>query len=276
MSRSRRESAILYAVVIVVIVILVFPLYWMFNTSLAPATRLRSFPPVFVQPEPTLAAYQSIFAERPIGVWLRNSAVVALSSTALSIFVSVLAGYSISRIRARGSQAIGIFFLMSRMLPSTLIIIPLFVSFRQLQLIGDLKSLVLAHATFITPFAVWMLKGYFDTIPAELEDAAMIDGCTPLSALIRVVLPLSAPGLAATTLYGFVLSWNDFVFARTFLVANQNAWTVNVGVASLKGEYLTEWNEIMAGSLIAMLPIVIAYLFLERFLVSGLTAGSSK
>lgn len=276
MSRSRRESAILYAVVIAVIVILVFPLYWMFNTSLAPATRLRSFPPVFVQPEPTLEAYQSIFSERPIGVWLRNSAVVAVTSTALSMFVSVLAGYSISRIRARGSQAIGLFFLMSRMLPSTLIIIPLFVSFRQLQLIGDLKSLVLAHATFITPFAVWMLKGYFDTIPAELEDAAMIDGCTPLSALLRIVLPLSTPGLAATTLYGFVLSWNDFVFARTFLVANQNAWTVNVGVASLKGEYLTEWNEIMAGSLIAMLPIVIAYFFLERFLVSGLTAGSSK
>ncbi len=276
MARSRRETVILYAVVFTVIIVLVFPLYWMINTSLAPATQLRRFPPVFVQPEPTFTAYESIFAERPIGVWLRNSAIVAVTSTALSMFVSVLAGYSISRIRARGSQAIGLFFLMSRMLPSTLIIIPLFVSFRQLQLIGDLKSLVLAHATFITPFAVWMLKGYFDTIPAELEDAAMIDGCTPLSALLRVVLPLSAPGLAATTLYGFVLSWNDFVFARTFLVANQNAWTVNVGVASLKGEYLTEWNVIMAGSLIAMLPIVLAYLFLERFLVSGLTAGSSK
>lgn len=276
MRRSRAESVILYAMVITVIVILVFPLYWMFNTSLAPSTRLRSFPPVFVQPEPSVAAYQHIFNERPIGIWLQNSAVAAVASTALSMFVSVLAGYSISRIRARGSQAIGLFFLMSRMLPSTLIIIPLFVSFRQLQLIGDLKSLVLAHATFITPFAVWMLKGYFDTIPAELEDAAMIDGCTPLSALVRVVLPLSAPGLAATTLYGFVLSWNDYVFARTFLVANQNAWTVNVGVASLKGEYLTEWNVIMAGSLVAMLPIVLAYLFLERFLVSGLTAGASK
>lgn len=276
MARSRSESLILYAVVIAVIVILVFPLYWMFNTSLAPSTQLRRFPPVFIQPEPSLAAYERIFAERPIGIWLRNSAVVAVASTALSMFVSILAGYSISRIRARGSQAIGLFFLMSRMLPSTLIIIPLFVSFRQLQLIGDMRSLVLAHATFITPFAVWMLKGYFDTIPSELEDAAMIDGCTPLSALLRVVLPLSAPGLAATTLYGFVLSWNDFVFARTFLVANQDAWTVNVGVASLKGEYLTEWNEIMAGSLIAMLPIVLAYLFLERFLVSGLTAGSSR
>lgn len=276
MKLGNAQSVLLYVVVTGVIVILVFPLYWMFNTSLAPATQLRRFPPVFVQPEPTLAAYEAIFTQRPIGVWLRNSALVALASTALSMFVSILAGYSISRIRARGSQAIGLFFLMSRMLPSTLIIIPLFVSFRQLQLIGDLKSLVIAHATFITPFAVWMLKGYFDTIPAELEDAAMIDGCTPLSALMRIVLPLSAPGLAATTLYGFVLSWNDFVFARTFLVANQNAWTVNVGVASLKGEYLTEWNEIMAGSLIAMLPIVIAYLFLERFLVSGLTAGSSK
>ena len=276
MKRGLAQSVILYATVIIVIAILVFPLYWMLNTSLAPATQLRRFPPTFLQPTPSLAAYEFILTERPVGIWLRNSTVVALASTALSMFVSILAGYSISRIRARGSQAIGLFFLMSRMLPSTLIIIPLFVSFRQLQLIGDLKSLVLAHATFITPFAVWMLKGYFDTIPAELEDAAMIDGCTPLSALMRVVLPLSAPGLAATTLYGFVLSWNDFVFARTFLVANQNAWTVNVGVASLKGEYLTEWNEIMAGSLIAMLPIVLAYLFLERFLVSGLTAGSSK
>ena len=166
MARGRRETVILYAVVIAVIVILVFPLYWMFSSSLAPATQLRRFPPVFVQPQPTLAAYEAIFNERPIGLWLWNSAVVALASTALSMFVSILAGYSISRIRAPGSQAIGLCFLMSRMLPSALIIIPLFVSFRQLQLIGDLKSLVLAHATFITPFAVWMLKGYFDIIPA--------------------------------------------------------------------------------------------------------------
>ena len=133
----------------------------MINTSLAPGTQLRRFPPVFLQPEPTFAAYEHIFNERPVGIWLRNSAVVAVASTALSMFVSVLAGYSISRIRARGSHAIGLFFLMSRMLPSTLIIIPLFVSFRQLQLIGDLKSLVLAHATFITPFAVWMVERLF-------------------------------------------------------------------------------------------------------------------
>lgn len=265
-----------YLLVIVTVAVLNFPIYWMFNTSLAPTNQLRAFPPRFFQPDPDFGAYEKVVTERPIETWLKNSIIVAVASTAGSMFVSVLAGYSLSRIRARGSQAMGVFILTSRMLPSTLIVIPLFVMFRRLELIGDLRSLIIAHATFITPFAVWMLKGYFDSIPIELEDAAMIDGCNPLSALVRVVLPISAPGLAATALYGFVLSWNDYIFARTFLAAAQSNWTVTIGVATLKGEYLTAWNEIMAGSLIAALPIMIAYLFLEKYLVGGLSAGAIK
>ena len=265
-----------YILVIVTIAILNFPVYWMFNTSLAPTNQLRAFPPRFFQSQPYWGAYQKVLSERPIDVWLKNSILVALVATGVSMVVSVLAGYSLSRIQARGSQAVGVFILTSRMLPSTLIVIPLFVMFRRLDLIGDLRSLIVAHATFITPFAVWMLKGYFDSIPVELEDAAMIDGCNPLTALIRVVLPISTPGLAATALYGFVLSWNDYIFARTFLAAAQSNWTITIGIATLKGEYLTAWNEIMAGSLIATLPIILAYLFLERYLVSGLSAGAVK
>jgi multiple sugar transport system permease protein len=265
----------LYLLVIATIIILVFPVYWMLNTSLAPTNQLRSLPPRLFQPSPSMEGYQNVF-KRPVLTWLFNSTMVALISTAISMFVSVLAGYSLSRIRARGSQAVGIFILTSRMLPSTLIVIPLFVMFRQMQLIGDLRALIIAHATFITPFAVWMLKGYFDNIPVELEDAAMIDGCNPISALVRIILPISAPGLAATSLYGFVLSWNDFIFARTFLAASQQNWTVTIGIATLKGEYLTAWNEIMAGSLVATIPIVLAYLFLEKYLVSGLAAGAVK
>jgi ABC-type multidrug transport system fused ATPase/permease subunit len=136
--------------------------------------------------------------------------------------VSMLAGYSLSRFKVRGGQSLGLFILTAKMLPATLLVIPLFGIFRQLELIGSLWSIILAHATLIIPFTTWMLKGYFDTIPRELEQAAMVDGCSPLGAMVRVILPVSAPGLAATALYGFVLSWSDYAYARTFLTNAQD------------------------------------------------------
>ena len=190
--------------------------------------------------------------------------------------VSILAAYGLSRFRVRGGPSLGLFILVSKMLPATLLVIPLFAIFRELKLIGSLWSIILAHSTLIVPFSTWMLKGYFDTIPREMEQAALVEGCSPIGAMIRVVLPVSAPGLAATALYGFVLSWSDFAFARTFLTSSQSNWTANVGIATFKGEYITDWNEVMAASLMAAVPIMIVYIFLERFLVSGLTAGAEK
>lgn len=266
----------LYLAVIVVCGLVIFPIYWMFNTSLAPTTQLRAFPPKWFPSEPQWSVYTNLFMDRPMALWLFNSTKVALISTAISIVVSVLAGYSLSRFRVRGTRGVGIFVLTSRMLPSTLLIIPLFIFMRQLGLLGNHMSLILAHVTFIIPFAIWMLKGYFDSLPKELEEAAMIDGCNPLNALTKVILPISAPGIAATTLYGFILSWSDFLFARTFLANSAGNWTVPVGIATLKGEFLIDWNVIMAGALVGTIPIVVIYLFLERFLVSGLSAGAVK
>jgi multiple sugar transport system permease protein len=189
--------------------------------------------------------------------------------------ISTLAGYSLSRYAVPGSRGMGIFLLTSRMLPSTLLVIPLFVFFRQLGVINDLRSVIIANTTFTIPFATWMLKGYFDSVPKELEEAAMIDGCNPLSALAQVVLPISAPGLAATALYSIILAWDEFLFARTFLTSN-SVWTVTVGLGSFKGEYITYWNEVMAAALIGTVPIILAFLFLERYLVSGLAAGAYR
>lgn len=169
-----------------------------------------------------------------------------------------------------------LFILTSKMLPATLLVIPLFAIFRSTGLVGTLWSVILAQATLIVPFCTWMLKGYFDTIPNELEHAALVDGCSPLGTIFRIVLPVAAPGLAATALYAFVLSWSDFLFARTFLTTSQSNWTLNMGIATLKGEYITDWNVIMAAALMAAAPIVVVYLFLERFLVSGLASGSEK
>ena len=183
---------------------------------------------------------------------------------------------ALSRFRVRGGQSMGLFILVAKMLPATLLVIPLFALFSQLGMMGSLWTLILAHSTLIIPFTTWMLKGYFDTIPRELEQAAMVDGCSPLGAMWRVILPVSAPGLAATALYAFVLSWADYAYARTFLVNTQDNWTANLGIATMRGEYTTDWNEISAAAVFVAIPIMLIYLLLERYLVGGLTAGAEK
>lgn len=276
MRRTLSQSLLLYATVIFTCAAVLFPIYWMFLTAVAPISRLRSYPPSFWPDDPQWQNFTEILETKPVLLWLTNSTLAAVAATLLSMSVAILAAYSLSRYRVRGSQTMGLFILTSKMLPATLLVIPLFAIFREFRLIGSLWSIILAHSTLIVPFTTWMLKGYFDSIPRELEQAAMVDGCSPMGALFRVILPVSAPGLAATALYGFVLSWSDFAYARTFLTSSQSQWTINVGIATFKGEYITDWNQVMAGSLMAAVPIIIVYLFLERYLVGGLTAGSEK
>lgn len=276
MNRTPAESALLYGTVILAAVIILFPIYWLFVTALSSTDELSGLPPTFWPSEPNWNVFGKVLSERPILLWLTNSTIVALGSVTLSMVISVLAGYSLSRFSMRGGQGLGIFILTAKMLPATLLVIPLFAVFRNFGMIGSLWTVVIAHSTLIIPFTTWMLKGYFDTIPRELEQAAMVDGCSPLSAMVRVVLPISTPGLAATSLYAFVLSWADYAYARTFLVSEANNWTANLGIATMRGEYTTDWNEISAAAVFVAIPIMIIYLFLERYLVGGLTAGAEK
>jgi len=276
MRRRATRRALLHTGVILTCAFLLFPIYWLFVTAISLPTELRSLPPSFWPDAPQWGIFARIAEERPILLWLTNSSLAALGAVALSMAVSIFAGYSLSRFRVRGGQSLGLFILTAKMLPATLLVIPLFGIFRSLGLIGSLWSLVLAHATLIVPFTTWMLKGYFDTIPRELEQAAMVDGCSPLGALFRVILPVAAPGLAATALYGFVLSWSDYAYARTFLTNAQSNWTANLGITTMKGEYVTDWNEISAAAIFVALPVLVIYLFLERYLVGGLTAGAEK
>ena len=276
MRPSLPARLVLYASVAATCAILIFPIYWLFVTALSQPDQLRQLPPKFWPDVPNWDVFGRILAERPILLWLSNSALAALGAVVLSMSVSVLAGYSLSRFRVRGGLSLGLFILAAKMLPATLLVIPLFGIFRMTGMIGSLWSIILAHATLIIPFTTWMLKGYFDTIPRELEQAAMVDGCSPFGALFRVILPVAAPGLAATALYGFVLSWSDYAYARTFLTNAQDNWTANLGITTMKGEYISNWADISAASILVALPILAIYLFLERYLVGGLTAGSDK
>jgi multiple sugar transport system permease protein len=265
----------LYGAAFLSCAILGFPIYWMFNTSISPRDELYVYPPTIIHPHPTADAYLNIFTSRPIGQWLVNSLLVVGATTLVAVLTATWAAYSLSRFRPRGSATLAYLILATRLLPATTLIIPLFILMRTLGLIDNLASLVLADSTVVIPFAVWMLKGYFDSIPRELEDAALVDGTGYLGALFRITVPLAAPGIVATMLYSAILTWDEYLFARTFL--NQAAnWTISLGLASFRGEYVTYWNDVMAASLIGTVPIIALFLVLERHMVSGITGGAVK
>ena len=256
--------------------LLVFPLWWMLATALADPAEIRQYPPVFLPLSPSLAGFRGVLDDRPMLLWIANSTKVAAASTALTMILGVLGGYALSRFASRPAQAFGMGVLVAKMIPTTLLVIPLYVLFRQIGLIASLPSAALAHCTVTIPFAIWMLKAYFDSIPKELEEAGMMDGCTPLGVLWRVILPVSLPGLGATAFYAFILSWNEYAFSRTLLISRPENWTITLGIASIRGEYIVAWNEIMAASAIAAIPVIVVFVWLERYLVIGLTAGAQK
>ena len=272
----RRSSTLLVTVlVILTLIVLLFPLYWMLVTALRPGNQLLSYPPRFFPTDLTLEAFRRVLGETLIFRWFLNSTVITVATMVIAVPISALAGYAMSRFRYAGIRETGYFLLVARMLPASLLIIPLYFIFVRLGLNDSYLAVIIANTTFVVPFGAWMLKGFFDSIPRELEDAAMIDGTTALGALARVVLPLSLPGLAATTVYCAIITWGEFVFAST-LISGADRWTGPIGIASFNQQYLIQWSDIMAASLVFILPVILFFAFLERYLVQGIAAGGVK
>ena len=275
MTRRPLTTVFLYLLVIVTLVVLLFPFYWMFVTAIRPGNELLAYPPRFFPGDGSFDAFTKVLRESNIFRWFLNSTIVTGFTILLAVPISALAGYAMSRFKFRGVAETGYLLLTARMLPASLLIIPLYAIFAQLGLINNFAALVIANTTFIVPFGAWMLKGFFDSIPRDLEDAAMIDGTSAFMALVRVVIPLSLPGLAATTIYCAILTWGEFVFAST-LMSGESRWTGPIGIASFNQQYQVQWNEIMAASLIFIVPVILLFAFLERFLVQGIAAGGVK
>lgn len=257
--------------------VLLFPFYWMVVTALMPTAKVLAREPALLPSlgDATLSAFRAAFERKPIGTWLFNSLLVTLGSTAVSLLISALAGYSLSRFRTRAQELTGLTLLFTKMLPGSLIVIPFFIMASTFHLIDSLWALVFANAAVGVPFATWLLKGFFDGIPRDLENAAMIDGCGRLGAFVHVIVPLARPGLAACAIYLAILAWSDFVFART-LINDQAHWTITTGLVSFIGEHGIEWSALMAAGVISMVPMVVLFLLLEPFLVSGMTAGAQR
>ncbi|MCI1002729.1 carbohydrate ABC transporter permease [Ochrobactrum sp. C6C9] len=265
----------LTAIGIILAIILLFPIYWMLMTAVMPTSEILSRNPALVPnwSKVTFTAFTEAFERRPLLQWIANSFFVSGLSTVFSLTVATLAGYSLSRWRMRLQQATGAMLLLSKLIPSSLIIIPLFIMFNTMGLNDSFFGLILANMAIGVPLATWLMKGFFDRIPPELEQAAMIDGCSRLSALWYVILPLTRPGLAAAGVYLLIVSWSEFIFARTLLTSDDKQ-VLTVGLQSFVGEYQVEWSNLMAAGAISLVPVVLLFLILEPFLVSGLTKGA--
>lgn len=275
MLRYQRLSSVGRSVALLVaLCIALFPVYWMVTISTQSqgqvvGQRLRLLP--------TLNGFGGIshLGTTYVTTWLGNSALISLGTAALSVAFAVFPAYGLSRYRFRGAGAFGFAVFATQMLPPALLVVPLYAIFSRFGLIDNLFSLILADAAFAMPIALWIIKGAMDGIPRELDEAAHVDGASSLSVLVRVVLPLIAPAVAAAAIIAFFFSWNDFLFANTFMVS-EGRWTVTKGLASLFGQYSTPIPFIMSSAVLFSIPPVLFFLLLQRRIVSGLTAGAVK
>ena len=273
--RRTLSNLLLYALIIIVCIMTIFPVYWMLVSTFQPNKYTLHYPPPLFPQEITFTQFADLFANHPIALWLRNSLLIATMAMLLCTALTVLGAYTLSNLRWKGRSTFGLFLLVTQMLPEILIIIPLYRIYRQLDLLNSLPALALINTAFALPICIWILKGVFDTIPTEVLDAAVVDGCTELSVLWRIVLPLSLPGLVAVAVVAFFSAWNEFLFA-VIMLTSAEFQPASVGLTTLKATGFTPVEQYMAAGLIFSILPVFFYLAMQRYIISGLTAGAVK
>lgn len=278
---SSLERIVTYSGALLVVLIVLAPPMWLFISSISTLEELLSVPVHWIPQTPTFQRYWQVLTATGLdsaAVFRRsmfNSLVVASSVTAICVGLGSLAAYSFARMNFAGQGKLMYLMLFSYMLPPIMILVPLYTILRDLVLLDKLQGLVLVYSALIMPFAVWIMRGYFLTIPRDLEDAGLIDGCTRLGVLFRVVLPLSAPGLVATALFCFLASWEEFLIALVF-TSSPDAKTIPVAIAEFTGRHAIDYGMMATGGVMAAIPPILIALLFQRYLISGLTSGAVK
>lgn len=277
---SRRRNEMIQDIfrsigLLLMLVFVLFPFYWIIITAFKTDLQIGQRTNIF-WPEPwSLTQFDRLFYQEPFFVWFKNSAIVAVSTTALAVIVAALSGYALARLRFFGAQTMQTVLLITYLLPGALMFIPLYGILADLRVTNTLWALILTYPTSMIPFATWLLMGYYRSIPEELEHAAMVDGANRLQAFLRVTLPLTTPALLAVTLFSFTAAWKEYLFAFVF-ITSEKLMTLPVGLAQTIFGDIYPWGLLMAASLLISIPVVIFYMYGQRFMVAGLTAGSVK
>jgi len=282
-SQKRNISNIVtYILLVIIAVITVFPLYWVVSTSFRPAVGQMGTGFAWFPHDPTLENYQTLISLSKVGFggaafvdYIKNSSIVSLTTTMISIVVGTFAAYSMSRFEYRGKIGILLLFVITQLITTVALILPLYRVLQALGLIDTRLSLVLTYTSFAVPFCTWFLKGFFDSIPIDLDEAALIDGASRIQVLFHVILPVSLPGIVATGVFAFIVSWNEFMFALTF-INSASKKTIPLGIAELLGEHFVPWGVVTAGGVLASIPVILFFVLFQRYIVQGLTSGAVK
>jgi multiple sugar transport system permease protein len=272
-TRKRIKSSLIYTAIIVAVLLSLFPILYLLITSFKPPELTFSLPPVWIF-TPSLQNYQDVFAGGDFARFFINSVVIALSTTFLSLAVGTFAAYGFARFRMRGGYWLRMSALVPQMLPPITIIVPLYVLFNGLKLTDTRTALVISYLTFSIPLTIWMMTGFYEDVPLELEESAMIDGCTRLQAMFQVSLQLVAPGLAATAVLSFLYSWNEFLYA--VILTGRFSRTLPVSITSFMTNRAILWGRIAAAGSLVLVPVLIFALLAQRYLVRGLSRGAVK
>ena len=277
-ARPLGRKILMHLLLVPFLIFAVFPFYHMTLTSLKQDKELydRHAVPLIIKQGPTFEHYRMLLWETAFLTWTKNSLVVTLLATGASVVIGTIAAYALARLKFFGVGAFGTGIFVTYLVPTSLLFLPLAQVINWLGLADSKWALVITYPTFLVPFCTWLLLGYFRTVPKEVEECALVDGATRLQALIRIVLPIAIPGLVCAALFGFTLSWNEFIYALTF-TSSSDQITASVGVTSelIRGD-IYFWGSLMAGAVLGSVPIVILYVFFLDYYVSGLTAGAIK
>jgi multiple sugar transport system permease protein len=270
--RDRILKTTFYLVVIVTTVVVVFPFYWMFVNALQSGSGRFAFPVKYVPDNWAFFSFLTVLRDTAVGRWLLNSFAVSSASAAIAIVLGSWGAYAISRFRSRGVRTASYLILATQMMPPVVLMIPLFIIIRQMGLVDTLQSLVLVNAIFTLPVTTWMLKSIFDSIPVELEEAGMVDGCTRMGVLWRITIPIAIPGLIAAGLFAFIASWDEYMFART-VITNPRLWVGTIGIVSFIGEWQAPWDQINAAAFLFTLVPVALFLMVQKYFIVGIVGG---
>ena len=260
---------------VVLLVWTLVPFYWMVATSLKKDKEIYGFEATLIPRQPTLANYTRLFAATPFVKYLRNSTIIAVGTTVLSLVFGCLGAYALARLRFPGRTLIARGLVFTYLVPPALLFIPLFTVISTLRLVDTHEGLILTYLSFSVPFCTWLLMGYFRSVPLELEEAALVDGCSRLGTLFRIVLPMSLPALAVVAFFSFTQSWNEFLYANVF-VNSVEVRTITTGLTLFIVEDVFFWGPMMGASFLSTLPPLVMYLIFQRWVVKGLTLGAVK
>lgn len=273
-NRTLQKNILMNLLMLVVVSVAIFPFLWMLFTSLKERGATMTVPPTFLPPKVSWDGYKQVLDSNFLKYFF-NSFYIALVTTFGALVLGVMAGLGFSRYQFKGSKGFKIGILVTQLFPLILLVPPYYLLMSNMGLLDSHASLMITYCALTLPFCVWMLTTYFATVPVDMEESAMIDGCSKLGAYIRITIPMAAPGIAATAIFAFVLAWNEFVFANTF-VDTPDLRTLPIGLRTFMGQYSTQWNVLMAASVMTTLPVVLMFVFLQKYFIRGMTSGSVK